>query len=204
MSYQNRVDPFSNIVAHPARGMFTGNRGTLHGANGQLGKARWIGKRWIICLLDFDGRRKQVMKAGEYTNLFFLDEATALAAGHRPCFECRRADAKAYCAAIERVTGKRPSAADLDKDIFGEVGPSLRSGKREDVDASSLPACAMAASEGDAWLVTDRGMRRWSFDGYGPEEPFSSAPVQRLTPALSVAALRGGYRPALAAMLAGA
>jgi hypothetical protein len=198
MSYQNRVDPFSNIVAHSARGMFMGNRGILHDADGRLGRARWKGRMWITCVLEFRGRRRTVMAPSQYTHLFFLDEPTALAAGHRPCFECRRADAKAYCAAIERATGRRLSATDLNNELFAEISAAMRSGERENVDARSLPAGAMAARAGEAWLVTELGMRRWSFEGYGAEEPFPSARVQRLTPALSVAALRGGYRPAVA------
>jgi hypothetical protein len=198
MSYQNRVDPFSNIVAHSARGMFTGNRGILHDADGRLGKARWKGRTWIICLLEFRGRKRDVMAPGQYTHLFFLDEATALAAGHRPCFECRRADAKAYCEAIERTTGERLKAPDLNKKLFEEVRAAMLPGGRRTANAASLPAGAMVASEDEAWLVTERGMRRWSFEGYGAKEPFPSAPVQVLTPALSVAALRGGYRPAMA------
>jgi hypothetical protein len=204
MTWQNRVDPFSNIVAHPSRGALTGNRGILHGADGQLGRPRWKGKMWIACVTEFRGRKRVIMAPNQYTHLFFVDEATALAAGHRPCFECRRADANAYCAAVERQTGRRLGATDINNEIFAEISVAIRTGERESVDASGLPVGAMAASEGEAWLVTERGMRRWSFDGYGPEQPFPSAPVQRLTPALSVAALRGGYRPTLAAMLAGA
>ena len=90
MPLQNRVTPRGDIVATPARGTLTGNRGILHDAGRQLGAARWRHHRWICCRLDFKGRRRAVMAPGRYTELFFLDEATALAAGHRPCWECRR------------------------------------------------------------------------------------------------------------------
>jgi hypothetical protein len=100
MARRNRVSPFGNIEADPARGTLMGNRGCLVNASGELVRD-WNGKRWITCLLEFKGRppRRPLMAPGRYTELFFLDEATACAAGHRPCFECRRADANAFAAA---------------------------------------------------------------------------------------------------------
>src|SRR6202451_2054834 len=89
VSRQNRVTPFGDLVATPERGTFMGNRGVLHDAEGRI-KRVWQLKRWIVCVLEFRGRKRQVMTPGRYTELFFLDEATALAAGHRPCAECRR------------------------------------------------------------------------------------------------------------------
>src|SRR5205814_2777553 len=90
MPLQNRVTPFGEIVAVPARGTFMGNRGRLHDAQQRLTRSRWHLKAWIICVLEFEGRHRTVMAPNRYTELFFLDEATALAAGHRPCFECQR------------------------------------------------------------------------------------------------------------------
>src|SRR6266567_796730 len=87
---QNRVTPFGDIIATPHRGTFFGNRGVLHDAEGRIRRA-WQLKRWLICVLEFRGRKRSVMTPGHYTELFFLDEATALAAGHRPCAECRHA-----------------------------------------------------------------------------------------------------------------
>src|SRR3546814_7635859 len=92
MPVRNRVDPYGDIVAVPARGMFMGNRGILHDAEGRLGTSRWKLRAWLICRTCFRGRQRQIMSPNRYTELFFLDEATALAAGHRPCFECRRRD----------------------------------------------------------------------------------------------------------------
>ncbi|WP_253279588.1 hypothetical protein [Loktanella sp. 3ANDIMAR09] len=92
MPLQNRVLPTQEIVADPARGTLTGNRGILHVADGVMGRARWKSKAWICCTLDWQGRRRQLMTGRKWTELFFLDEATALAAGHRPCAYCRRAD----------------------------------------------------------------------------------------------------------------
>src|SRR5580658_4942381 len=103
MPLQNRVTPYGDLIATAARGALTGNRGILHDAAGRLGRARWRHKVWIACLLRFRGRHRPVMQPGRYTHLFFLDEATALAAGHRPCFECRHRDATAFVAAWMRA-----------------------------------------------------------------------------------------------------
>ena len=92
MPLQNRVTPGGEIIADPARGTLMGNRGILHDAGQRLGVARWRHPHWIYCRLSFKGRRRAVMAPGRYTELFFLDEASALAAGHRPCYECRRED----------------------------------------------------------------------------------------------------------------
>ena len=92
MPRQNRVTPWGEIIAVPGRGLFMGNRGCIHGAGGNLTGKRWERKAWVTCLLAFKGRQRQVMAPGKYTELFFLDEATALAAGHRPCATCRRND----------------------------------------------------------------------------------------------------------------
>ena len=100
MSRQNRVTPFGEIVAVPEKGTFMGNRGVLHDAGGYIKRA-WQVKRWLVCVLEFRGRKRQVMTPGRYTELFFLDEATALAAGHRPCSECRHARFVAFCNAWE-------------------------------------------------------------------------------------------------------
>ncbi|HEY9058475.1 MAG TPA: hypothetical protein VIN77_15095, partial [Aurantimonas sp.] len=96
MPLQNRVTPLGEIIADPARGTLMGNRGILHDGNRELGRSRWKHKAWIACTLAFRGRKRTPMTPGRYTELFFLDEATALAGGHRPCAECRRADFNAY------------------------------------------------------------------------------------------------------------
>src|SRR5258707_3661680 len=96
---QNRVNPWGELFRTPARGTMMGNRGrTLHNAQQEIVRS-YGGKRWICCLLEFKGRRRQIMSPGQYTELFFLDEATAFAAGHRPCAECRRERYKAFRAA---------------------------------------------------------------------------------------------------------
>ncbi|MDZ4762714.1 MAG: hypothetical protein SGJ21_16765 [Alphaproteobacteria bacterium] len=198
MPLQNRVDPLSRIHRHPARGLFTGNRGALHHEGGWLVSQRWRTDAWIICTLTFKDRKRVPMAPRGYTHLFFLDEATALAAGHRPCFECRREDARAYCDAIARWTGVRPDAPTINRAIREEMSAMIRFGEREAVDASLLPAGAMFTLDDAAWLVLAEGVRRWSFEGYGRLEAFPVALVRRLTPRMSIAALEGGYDAQLA------
>ncbi len=198
MPLQNRVDPFSRLHAHPARGMFTGNRGILHDDNKQIVTETWRAEQWIICKLAFKDRHAdELMQPGRYTHLFFLDEATALAAGHRPCAECRRADYNAYGEAIARWRGERPYAPAINEDIRDEMGPILNGGPHELVDAALLPAGAMYAIGDDAYLVQPTGAQKWSFDGYGQLERFPETRVRRLTPRISIAALEGGFAPVL-------
>jgi hypothetical protein len=197
MPFQNRVDPFSRLHAHAARGLFTGNRGCLHDGDGRI-RREWRSSAWITCLLTFKDYKRAPMTPGQYTHLFFLDEATALAAGHRPCGECRKADYGAYRNAIVRVRGgSTPRADDLDRERADEMTPALKEGLRAVVDASLLPPGAMIARGAQAYLVLEEGVRPWSFAGYGRLEPFPLAPVARLTPQISIDALEGGYRPAL-------
>ncbi len=117
MALQNRVTPTGAIVADPARGCFMGNRGILHDDRKRLGRARWRHKHWIVCVLAFRGRWRRVMEPRRYTELFFLDEAVALAAGHRPCAECRRGRYQDFLAGWANGTGHAgaiPKAAELD------------------------------------------------------------------------------------------
>ena len=102
MPRQNRVNPFGEIIATPERGTFMGNRGVLHDEEGRI-RRKWQGKRWLVCVLEFRGRKRKVMTPRRYTELFFLDEATALAAGHRPCAECRRERFKSFCYAWQQA-----------------------------------------------------------------------------------------------------
>ncbi len=197
MPLQNRVDPFSRLHVNPMRGMFTGNRGCLHDETGRLVTQGGRQDAWVTCALSFRDRRRALMEPGRYTHLFFLDEATALAAGHRPCAECRRADYNAFCGAVARVTGARPSANDLNAALGEEVLASRRGDAWVGVGASSLPVGAMFATGKAAWLRTPRGCRAWSFEGYGEEGSLPGGLVRRLTPGLSVAALEGGFSPVL-------
>src|SRR5437879_1969205 len=118
MPRQNRVTPFGQIVATPERGDFMGNRGVIHDRDGRIRKP-WRVKRWLICLLQFKGEKRAVMTPGLYTELFFLDEATALAAGHRPCALCRRERYNAFRDAWH-VGETRPSAIAIDERLHTE------------------------------------------------------------------------------------
>ena len=122
MSRQNRVTPWGEIISTPARGMFMGNRGgCMHDAGGELRVARWRSAQWIVCLLEFKGRRRAVMTPGRYTELFFLDEATALAAGHRPCAECQR---QAFTQLQVGVASRKPGPRIGSHTARAGVGPA--------------------------------------------------------------------------------
>src|SRR5204863_3276291 len=121
---QNRVTPFGGLIATPERGTFLGNRGVLHDAEGNIKRA-WQVRRWMVCVLEFRGHKRAVMASGHYTELFFLDEATALAAGHRPCAECRHARFVAFCNGWRKVRADggrsaRPTAQEIDDRLHAE------------------------------------------------------------------------------------
>lgn len=198
---QNRVTPFGEIVAVAARGTLMGNRGgRLHGADRTLGRRRWASKQWICCEIAFRGRQRAVM-GDSYTELFFLDEACALAAGHRPCFECRRREAQAFAAAWAGADGlcEPPRAGVMDARLHAE-----RLGARAAAGAGSLPAGAMFALAGAAFLRVDEGARAWSWSGYGAASSPPPGPVEVLTPPAILGVLRSGYRPRLHPSAAGA
>lgn len=186
----NRVDPFGGIAARPERGALMGNRGgRVHGEDFTL-RRRFASRRWISCRLSFRDRRREVMGAG-YTEFFFLDEPTALAAGHRPCFECRRADARAFAEAWGRAHGlDAPPRADA----MDAVLHAQRRAPPDPVDARDLPDGAIFAV-GDAAFLMERGAaRRWSFAGYGPPVA-PPAQALALTPGAVRAVLASGWRP---------
>ena len=195
MPLQNRVTPTGEIVWAAARGGWMGNRGgRLHTASRELGRRRWTSKSWIICRLDFKGRRRQVMGDG-YTELFFLDEATALAAGHRPCFECRRAAANAFRAGWAR--GNRtepPRAAAMDTVLHGERCQVIGYEYRTEAALSTLPDGAFVALDGGSWLKWRGALRAWSPGGYGECRPLPETALP-ITPPSTLAAMRGGYLP---------
>lgn len=206
MPLQNRVDPFGAIHAVAARGTFTGNRGVIHDpATRTLLRRRWSSRAWLICLCEFGDRRRDVMgfngRSGGagWTELFFLDEVTALAAGHRPCFYCRRERAKAFAAAYGDAFGiGRSRASDLDRRLHRERIAS--GGKPRPVAADEtarLPDGAMVAAGDRAYAVRQGKLLPWSFGGYRPARaPADVGPLYLLTPATTVAVLRHGYRPA--------
>jgi hypothetical protein len=130
MPRQNRVNPSGELIAVPERGAFMGNRGVLHDGEGRIRRS-WQVKRWLLCLLEFKGRKRQVMTPDRYTELFFLDEATGLAAGHRPCWECRRtafnAFWRAWRAGNPGGSAEELTAAALDNQLHAERVASDRS-----------------------------------------------------------------------------
>jgi hypothetical protein len=199
MPLQNRVNPAGEIVADPARGLLMGNRGCLHRADRTLGAARWRSKLWICCVLEFRGRRRDPMPAGRWTALFFLDEATALAAGHRPCGECRRQDYLAYAEAWRLAGGlaERPRAGEMDARLHAErVNPRTRRQRTRVRMARDLPDGAMVRYRGACGLLAGGRFLPWSFAGYGaPAELAPHAAAELLTPPASVAAIAAGYHP---------
>lgn len=199
MPLQNRVDPFGQIHAVSERGALTGNRGIIHDATTKtLTRRRWTSRAWIACTCVFKGRHRAVMSPGTWTELFFLDEATALAAGHRPCFECRRADALAFQAAWAKGHGTPlPRAGEMDKVLHAQRCASGAGPHALPAGLNRLPTGTMVAVGDEAYLVCEGTVRPWSFAGYGapPAAPLTSAVL--VTPPAVVAALEAGYRPGL-------
>jgi hypothetical protein len=195
MPLQNRVDPFGGLFADPARGLLMGNRGgRLHDGQRKLGARRWTSKQWICCRLEFNNRRRKVVWGDSYSELFFLDEVTALAAGHRPCFECRRQDAERFAALFAR--GKaRARAAAMDEVLHAErLDGKVKRVHRRKIE--TLPDGAMIALGGDAFAVQGNRLLRWTPTGYAVARPRPRAiEVDVLTPPSIVAMLSRGYQP---------
>ena len=199
MPLQNRVAPDGEIFAVAARGGMYGNRGgCFHRPDQTLLKRRHATKQWICCVLQFKGRRRRLMQPGLFTELFFLDEATALAAGHRPCFECRRADAVRFAEAWNQVAGHegRAAAPAMDEVLHGQRighdGAKVCYTER----IAALPNGVFVRRAHGSALVWDQCLRPWTFEGYGVAEavsPETSAEV--LTPRMIVRILAAGYRP---------
>jgi hypothetical protein len=194
MTLQSRVDPFAELFAAPVRGTLMGNRGgRIHDADRQLGARRWASKQWICCRLEFNGRHRNVW-GDSYTELFFLDEVTAFAAGHRPCFECRRKDAEAF-AALFSGKPQRASAPAMDNILHAERldGKAKRTHQRA---IDTLPDGAMIAIDGAAVAVRGDILLRWSPAGYTDTTSRASGiAVAVLTPPSILAVLQRGYAP---------
>ena len=207
MPLQNRVTPTGAIVADPARGLFMGNRGILHDGRKRLGRARWRHKHWIVCVLVFRGRRRRVMEPRRYTELFFLDEAVALAAGHRPCAECRRGRYQAFLAGWANGTGHvgaTPKAAAFDDILHAaRIDPRHRRQLTWEASLADLPdGTFIRLGDGDnddvPLLVLGDALPGWTPDGYRNAMKRPRTPVVTvLTPRPTVSALAGGYMPAL-------
>jgi hypothetical protein len=195
MPLQNRVTPFGEIVAIEQRGLFMGNRGIIHDPSTRtLLARRWTNKAWIICVCEFRGKKREVMSRRSWTELFFLDEAVALAAGHRPCYYCRRTAALAFAAAWARAHRlKRVGASDMDEALHAQ---RLQNGAQR-IHAlrgapAELPDGAMVVLSGEAYVMA-RGLAcRWSYSGYDAPRTLRRADGL-LTPPSTVATLRAGY-----------
>jgi hypothetical protein len=200
MPLQNRVLPDGSIVAIADRGTMMGNRGgCFHRDDKTLRPRRWASRQWISCVLNFKGRRRRLLQPGLYTELFFLDEATALAAGHRPCFECRRAEAMEFAGLWRRTRGEagRATAPEMDARLHTER-LDAKGGKRTHFSPlASLPRGAMFRDGEIVYLVADAGILAWSPGGYSPAGAMRMRKVEVLTPPTVVAVLAAGYRPRL-------
>ncbi|MCC6716467.1 MAG: hypothetical protein IT555_01150 [Acetobacteraceae bacterium] len=203
MPLQNRMLPTGEIVAHPARGLFVGNRGRLHLPGRVLGGRRWTTHCWVTCLLQFRGRHREVMGNG-WTELFFLDEAVALSAGHRPCAECRRADYRRFQAAWRIAHGEPATAPAMNARLHAdrvEGGRTARSRtqRRHTATVADLPDGTFVLAASGPALVAGGLLHPYDPAGYGPAETIDpAATVTVLTPRCTVAVLRAGYRPVLA------
>jgi hypothetical protein len=207
MPLQNRVTPFGAIVRSSARGTLMGNRGgCFHDERQELTRSRWKGRRWIACLLEFRGRWRPVMQPRLYTELFFLDEATALAAGHRPCAQCRWDDYNRFKSAWLRGN---PGLGVKDGDSIDAIDMYLhreridRSGRKVvfHAELDALPdgvIVALDESSNEAFLVWNQRLLPWSFEGYGqPRDLSHRIDVAVLTPQSAVAAIAAGYVPGI-------
>lgn len=188
---RNRVQPDGDIIADPARGLFTGNRGILVDRDGRMTNRQWASKAWITCLLAFRGWRRPIAQPGTWTELFFLDEAVALAAGHRPCAFCRRADYnlfKSLCGGLQ--------ATELDAVLHAER-LQKRCKRLHDRQVADLPDGAFMVWNGTPHLVQGGAIYPYSPAGYGAPLTRPDGPASCLTPPSSLAVLAAGYRPRL-------
>jgi hypothetical protein len=198
MPLQNRVTPTGDIIATPHRGLFTGNRGIIHDPATKTLTRRWAGKAWLTCVCEFRGRRREVMGGRSWTELFFLDEATALSAGHRPCFFCRRDDALKFRAAWEQGNGvSGVLAPEIDAVLHRE---RLADGKKRlhalTMPPEKLPDGTMVQQDGESFLIARGRIWLWSPAGYrAAQDTIEGAML--LTPPSTLRALSAGYRPVL-------
>ncbi|MBD1364567.1 hypothetical protein IDJ77_12175 [Mucilaginibacter sp. ZT4R22] len=200
---QNRVNPHGDIIKTSARGTWLGNRGQLHNS-GKTILRPFKHKAWIICLLQFKGRHRQVMAPNLWTELFFLDEATAFAAGHRPCFECRREDAKRFKAAWLSGNPEYDFPANV---LIGKIDEiihreriSLHNSKITfEADINNLPDGTFIELAGEAYIIANNYIFKWSPAGYDEGLPYpENEQVRVLTPRSVVNAFRCGYWPQIA------
>lgn len=194
MPLQNRVTPYGEIVAIAQRGLFTGNRGIIHDPQTKtLLRRRWTTKAWIVCSCDYKDQRRDVMARRSWTELFFLDEAVALAAGHRPCFLCRRDAAERFRACWKSTPA--PSAKQMDTVLHAERQECGRKRLHPPPrHLAELPDGAMVEAFGDAYVLSAGLAHRWTSAGYSKPEMLCRAD-RLITPPSTLRALIAGYRP---------
>lgn len=195
---QNRVLPTGEIVASSARGTLMGNRGILHDGNQRLGASRWTHQAWVTCVLDFKNRRREIMTPRHYTELFFLDEAVALAAGHRPCGECRRADYQSFRAHWNVAHGPVADLKTIDQHMHRDRVNRKRRQVRHSGLLDTLPNGAFILFENHPHLVWNDSLLRYSPHGYiqtlyRPDQ----IEVVVLTPHATLQVLKVGYVPSI-------
>jgi hypothetical protein len=198
MPLQNRVTPTGDIIATPHRGLFIGNRGIIHDPATKTLTRRWANKAWLTCVCEFRGRRRQVMGGRSWTELFFLDEATAFSAGHRPCFFCRRDDANRFRAAWDAGNG---TTHVLMRDIDAVLHRERLEGGRKRLHPlptpwEQLPDGAMVQVRAQSYLIAQGRALQWSPAGYQPMQGIITD-AMLLTPPSTLGALSAGYRPVL-------
>ncbi len=205
MARQNRVTPWAEIIATPERGTLMGNRGLLHDDHGRI-RRPWRLQRWLLCVLEFRGRKRTVMTPGRYTELFFLDEATGLAAGHRPCAECRREDYNAFRRAWATshklpASAGLPSADAIDDELHASRLKPDGSQRCFTASLDELPEGVFVRLDDgttDCWLLWGGKLWAWSPGGYHERRPRRRGQrVQVLTPLPTVKAIQAGYIPAV-------
>ena len=199
MPLQNRVTPLGQLVAEPARGLVYGNRGCLHDEAGRI-RRRYNGKRWIACRLEFRGwHREPLLQPGRFTELFFVDEATAFAAGHRPCALCRREDYRRFAALWSGLHPGQKGADAIDAQLHGErVDPETRAQRHHEARLDQLPDGAFVLLEDMPYLVHAGRLLRWTAAGYAaPESTPSQGHAVVITPPSLVSILRNDWRPAV-------
>lgn len=205
MPLQNRVDPFGIFHAVTAKGALMGNRGILHDEAKTVTRPH-AHQNWVTCTLSFKGRQQEIMKPGRYTQLFFLDEATALAAGHRPCAECRRERYNAFTALWKQVHGDPEPGRSMPQTVDGALHAARIARGRKvtyTADIANLPDGVMVASGETAVLIWRGRQFDWSFEGYRPRPVPLEGLVDVLTPKPLVELIRAGFVPQVHASVCG-
>ena len=202
MPRQNRVTPFGDLIAVTDRGLMFGNRGVLHDSEQRIVRNS-RGRRWIVCALEFRGRHREVMQPNRYTELFFLDEATALAAGHRPCAECRYRDyqhfRRCWASAHDELAEILPSADQIDARLHLDRVTTTGARKTYVDEIGALPDGVFIVRNDEPWLIRGKELLRWTPAGYDRQETRPSrGQMTVLTPRGTVRTIVAGYQPSTA------